>query len=229
MLVRTQNTPLRIQVEREFPVSTQWKSAIAAILFLLGICLVASKGQQKDNGAQKKRTLPAELQKRIEEAISRGVAYLKRSQIGNGSWIIGKKIVPKHYDSIGSPSVYPNGFAALGGLTLLECGVGAGDPAVTKVAQFVRLSAPTAFLTYEISLSILFLDRLGDVADRPLIRSLSFRLIAGQDALGGWTGPRKKTLRAIGQGEAGRTANATYSFQGQGGKTGTTGKRGHNE
>src|SRR5262249_8444284 len=38
-----------------------------------------------------------------------------------------------------------------------------------------------------ISLAILFLDKLGDPEDRPLIQHLALRLVAGQSAAGGWT------------------------------------------
>src|SRR5438309_3874739 len=40
--------------------------------------------------------------------------------------------------------------------------------------------------TYEHSLSILFLDRLGNPKDRALIETLAVRLIAGQTVTGGW-------------------------------------------
>src|SRR5206468_645731 len=66
--------------------------------------------------------------------------------------------------------------AALPALTLLECGAGASDPAVQKAAAFVRANATKSAITsptYECSLAILFLDRLGDAADEPLIRSLA--------------------------------------------------------
>jgi hypothetical protein len=41
--------------------------------------------------------------------------------------------------------------------------------------------------TYDLSLAILFLDRLGDKQDEPLIRLLAGRLIGGQNEVGGWT------------------------------------------
>src|SRR5207244_7827766 len=78
------------------------------------------------------------------------------------------------------------GYAALPGLTLLECGVPASDPAVQRAAAFVRWAAPKMDKTYELSLSILFLDRLGNPKDRALIETLAVRLIAGQTVTGGW-------------------------------------------
>ncbi len=118
--------------------------------------------------------LPPDLQKRVNAAIDRGVKHLRNSQRAGGSWEGG---------------AYQLGYTALPGLTLLECGVPAADPAVQKAARLVRVEARDASLrhtTYQLSLAILFLDRLGDPADRPLIQSLALRLIAGQTSAGGW-------------------------------------------
>jgi len=111
-------------------------------------------------------------QKRINEAIDRGVIFLETSQFNNGRWDVGP---------------YAVGYAALPGLTLLECGVPASDPVVQGAARFVRENAKTLSATYELSLAILFLDRLGDSRDRDLIQTLAIRLIAGQNTTGGWT------------------------------------------
>jgi hypothetical protein len=106
----------------------------------------------------------------VNQAIDRGVAYLKTLQRPDGTW----------------PRI-EIGATALAGLTLLECQVPADDPAVRKAAQAVRAAAISMRHTYSISLSLLFLDRLGDPADVPLIESLAVRLLAGQNSTGGWT------------------------------------------
>jgi hypothetical protein len=116
--------------------------------------------------------LTNEEQKRVNGAIDRGVAYLRKTQLGGGSWVKGTHAV---------------GYAALAGLTLLECGVPPTDPAVLKAARFVRFNASTLAKTYELSLAVLFLDRLGNPRDRKLIQTLALRLIAGQNSSGGWT------------------------------------------
>jgi hypothetical protein len=60
---------------------------------------------------------------------------------------------------------------------------------VQQAARFVRDNAtkrgPTG--TYECSLALLFLDRLGDKKDGPLIHALALRLVAGQLPGGGWS------------------------------------------
>jgi hypothetical protein len=119
-------------------------------------------------------------QRQIDRAIADGVWYLKDHIHADGSWDNTVQKIP-------DLSV---GFAALPGLTLLECGVPASDPVVKKAADLVRKEAAhltgIRYATYQISLAILFLDRLGDPRDKTLIQHLALCLIAGQRADGGW-------------------------------------------
>ncbi|HZZ80542.1 MAG TPA: hypothetical protein VFE62_18710 [Gemmataceae bacterium] len=109
-------------------------------------------------------------QQKINAAINKGVNFLKQSQQQNGTWHAGHGV----------------GHAAIGGLTLLECGVPAKDPAVQRAAFYVRSNISHLSATYELSLAVLFLDRLGDKRDRPFIQGMAMRLIAGQYESGGW-------------------------------------------
>src|SRR5262249_27000992 len=123
----------------------------------------------------------------------RGVSFLRKAQRGEGYW------------GDARPEEHRVGMAALPGLTLLECGAPANDPVVRRAAEYVRAAAPDLSHTYSISLAILFLDRLGDPADRPLIQTLALRLVAGQTSCGGWTyhcpvlksGPERDLLTAL--------------------------------
>jgi len=81
---------------------------------------------------------------------------------------------------------YGVGYGSLCALALLEVGVAADDPIIAKATALVRRKAPASMQTYQISLAILFLDRLGDPADEPLIRTLALRLVAGQTGNHGW-------------------------------------------
>lgn len=116
-------------------------------------------------------TLPPEEKARVDRAIEQGLAYLRNHQHPSGTWSTGH---------------YTVGNAALPGLTLLECGVAPDDPQVQKAAQFVRDAAPKLGTTYELSLAILFLDRLKQPQDEALIRTMALRLLAGQTPAGGW-------------------------------------------
>src|SRR5262249_43789279 len=114
---------------------------------------------------------PGEQQK-VDEALARGVAYLKKAQNADGSWYA----LPN----------YRVGPSALAALTLVECGVPVDDPCITKATPFIRNGCRTLTKTYELSLALLFLNRLGDGADRDRIQQLALRLVAGQLPSGGW-------------------------------------------
>jgi hypothetical protein len=105
----------------------------------------------------------------IDSAIDKGVQSLRDRQQPDGTW--------KHEKM---------GATALAGLTLLECGAAKDDKAVVAAAAKVREAALRMTDTYSLSLSILFLDRLDNLDDTPLIESMLVRLLAGQRG-GGWT------------------------------------------
>lgn len=105
----------------------------------------------------------------VNRAIVRGLDFLKKTQKPDGTW----------------PHAHI-GATALAGLTLLECDVPADDPAVRKAAAAVRSASVSLTHTYSLALAVMFLDRLGDPGDIPLIESMTVRLLAGQNANGGW-------------------------------------------
>lgn len=106
---------------------------------------------------------PGVDQAKVAQAIQRGAGFLAASQ-RNGNL----------------------GAEALAGLTLLHCGRQSNDPAVAGIARLVRSRAPVSNQTYELATCVLFLDRLGEAADHPLIRAMALQLIAGQGIMGGW-------------------------------------------
>jgi hypothetical protein len=136
--------------------------------------LLALAGLVACAGAARADRLPlSDLElKEVNRTVDRGVRYLQLAQGPNGTW---------------SPDGnHPVAYAALPALTLLECGVPATDASVQHAATHVRKAAGTTDATYDLALSILFLDRLGDPKDEKLIQTLSLRLIAGQSPTGGW-------------------------------------------
>src|SRR5262245_19748213 len=125
--------------------------------------------------AMERAPLPDYLEASIPNAIDRGMYYLQRSQKDTGTWA-----------AAGEGNVVA--YAALPALTLLELGVPASDTGIQRAANFVRVSVASKSLvsTYEVSLALLFLDRLGDKKDKPHIETLAARLIAAQTPTGGW-------------------------------------------
>src|SRR5262249_29487549 len=123
--------------------------------------------------AANKEIAPGVNPQRIENAIANGIKFLKANQSPTGRWLNGD-------------DPHPVGYAALPALTMLECKVPLDDPATKKAADFVRSNVDELVDTYDISVAILFLDRLGDKSDTPLIHSLTLRLLAGQSSAGGW-------------------------------------------
>lgn len=121
--------------------------------------------------------LSKDEQTRIDQAIDRAVAFLSDAQTEKGYW---------------KWKMYRDGRfeaaqAALPAYALLESGVPPGDPVIQKAADYVRRKVRDSDFTYEIALTLLFLDRLGDPGDKKLISTLALRLIAGQHHTGGWS------------------------------------------
>jgi hypothetical protein len=116
--------------------------------------------------------LPEKEQSEVDHAIEAGVQRLKETQLPSGTWV-----------GDGGHTV---GYAALPALTLLECGVPKNDPVLKKAEAFIRNALDKMDDTYELSLSILFLDRLGNRKDEQMIQGLALRLVAGQSPTGGW-------------------------------------------
>jgi len=125
---------------------------------------------------QAARQIPGVDQKKIDAAIERGIGYLKKTQLAKGGW----------HENDEGPS-HAIGYAAFAGLTLVECGVPASDAAVQRAAAYVRSKIAFSDQTYDLSVAILFLDRLGDPRDRGRIQGMAMRLMAGQKNQGGWS------------------------------------------
>jgi hypothetical protein len=114
-------------------------------------------------------------QAKVDKAVEKAVAYLKRAQTKEGNW----------------PTKWKDRFlvgeCALPAYALLEAGVPADDPVIQKAAAFIRPKVADTNYTYELSLAVLFFDRLGDPKDKELLQTCALRLIAGQFWTGGWS------------------------------------------
>jgi hypothetical protein len=121
----------------------------------------------------------AEHDPKIQRAINQGIAFLRSLQGQDGIW--------PHASSPERKSSTNVGATALAAWALLESGVKPTDPAVQRAAEFLRQQVPTLGHTYSLSGCIWFFDRMGDKADEPLIELMTVKLLAGQNAAGGWT------------------------------------------
>lgn len=107
----------------------------------------------------------------VEAARVKGMDYLKTQQLTDGSWEFAN---------------YKTGITALTTLSLIENGMPVTDPVIDRGYRFVKRQASEVKNTYEVALSILLMARVGDRLDRPTIRLLGARLLAGQNKGGGW-------------------------------------------
>jgi len=116
-------------------------------------------------------------QKQIEAAIQRGCQSLKARYSKGGAGGI----------AMGGEANHGIGPTCLTGLALLEGGTPVDDPALKTITSLIRNASYSQNKTYQTSLCLMYLDRLGDPADEPRIQMLAVRLLAGQSANGGWT------------------------------------------
>jgi len=121
------------------------------------------------------------LQPAIDKALDRGVAYLRSTQLIDGSW-------SQH------ENVHFGGQTALSLLTLLKAGVPVDDPAVTAAYAFLRTNGSES--TYGTGCLLMALEAIGDDAAREWAAELADQLVStqgGEDASGKqpgmWTYP----------------------------------------
>ncbi len=112
----------------------------------------------------------------VAQAVARGVKFLLTQQRADGAW---------RGDADGARNVA--GFTSLAALALLEGGVHADAPSIRKAREAVLAQAPQLQDVYNLAAAVLFLERLGDAADRPLVQTLATRLLAAQGPDGGWS------------------------------------------
>jgi hypothetical protein len=111
--------------------------------------------------------------KEIDAAVQKGAAHLKEQYKGARAEVLVRG--------------HGIGVAALAGLALLESGTPPDDPSVKVITQAVREAVFSEVQTYHIALCLLYLDRLGEESDVPIIQMLGVRLLAGQNGKGGWS------------------------------------------
>jgi hypothetical protein len=146
----------------------------------------------------------------VQKAVDRGVAFLQNHPGANGTWSFAQR-------------GHRVGVSSLVGLALLECNVPAADQVIRAAAQAVRQEVRDINDTYDISLAVMFLDRLGVADDNELIENCCLRLVAGQSGGGGWgyscpkvSGDAERRLRTLLEKQpAGKRNNSTSAQQKQ--------------
>ncbi len=113
----------------------------------------------------------SQTDEQIDAARLKAIDFIRKQQQAAGHW---------EYTG------HDTGITALCTLALIENGTAIYDPVVEKGYRYVKSQCPKRTETYDIALSILLLARVGDRQDRPLIRTLGAKLIAGQTTTGGW-------------------------------------------
>lgn len=92
---------------------------------------------------------------RVQEAIDKGVVWLKAQQRPDGSFSVGGAGAGVNSPG-GLEAQYPLGTSALAALTLLKCGVEPDDPAIGKV--FDWMYAQPLQRTYEVAMLVLAIE-----------------------------------------------------------------------
>ncbi len=100
----------------------------------------------------------------IDKAVERGVAFLRGGSAPGANDV-----------------TQPAGATALMGVTLLYCGFAPDDKAVQAAAAVFRQAGLSKNQTFSMALGILFLDRLGDPDDVPLIESMTVGAPGGSE------------------------------------------------
>lgn len=126
------------------------------------------------------------LKERVKPAIAAGVDFLKRVQLGNGTWVY-----QGNQGNLADPHTI--GATALIAVALMECGVSPKDRQIQAAYKMIREAAsnPALTYTYTTSLCIIFLDRVNrdnglKHKDVGLITTLAAKIARGQAGNGGW-------------------------------------------
>lgn len=115
----------------------------------------------------------AELQKKIDSAIDRGIQYLLTYQNRDGAW---------GYHA----NMFPAGQTALCIYTFLKCGLDRNHPALRRALAFIEQFRSEE--TYVLACMLMAYEALGDPALKPRIQDL-YDLLASHEQRGIWSYP----------------------------------------
>ncbi len=110
----------------------------------------------------------------VDQAIRKGVQYLKSIQLADGSW---------SYHN----TAYRNGATSLAIYTLLKCGVPPGDPSIIKGLSYISATYPEK--TYSAGCQLMALAELNDKQYFDQMEVITSDLISWQEQNGAWAYP----------------------------------------
>lgn len=134
--------------------------------------------------------LRAEDKQAVTNSVNKAIDFLKKNALSDQNKPTHLPAAPTpggNFQPSGPASGFGEGPVVLAGLALLEAGVPPNDPVIQEIAKIAREFAISQALTYQLSIDIFFLDKLGEDIDTTLIQSMGARLLAGQNNAGGWT------------------------------------------
>ncbi len=113
----------------------------------------AKANDDADERANEHEKAHARFIKRVNEAIDRGAAFLKKTQGKDGTW--------SGIQFGANKKTWTQGEHALALLTMLKCGVSRNDPAVRKGMKVLSNTPTTSHHTYEHAVRAMLYDALG--------------------------------------------------------------------
>jgi hypothetical protein len=155
-----------------------------ALVLLAAVSVVLAE----DDRPQRRVADPA-LQKKINTAIDKGVAFLKREQEPDGNWS------PHNpgYQYQKGKLAFEAGLTALATYALAASGVGSGDASIKRALRWMETDGKGGFesgagyATYSVSLYVLALTRINAERHQAKIHTLARQLVRGQRENGMWT------------------------------------------
>jgi len=111
----------------------------------------------------------AQLQQDIQSGIESGVAYLKKQQRADGSWV--------------SDGEHTPGYTALAAMALIKTGTKPDAPEILKALRAIKTAKPHT--TYEIGCTLMFLELVDPVAHKAWMEDLA-ETLARRQAQGTW-------------------------------------------
>ena len=151
------------------------------------------------------RKAQAQTNDDVRRAVYRAVQFLRSTQAEDGTWpgTFGKRL----------------GGVALAGLALRHGGVAADDPSIVRAADFVRQRAPDDMNTYDVALSIMFLDKLTRTDKSSQLRAVrgeevrTKRLQSGRTLVGNQVDDSELIVRLCERLQAGQGPGGSWSYQ----------------